>query len=207
MKICIIGPSGTGKTTLAEYIAARYRIPFITGSSRLLSIGYGVESHADLIKLCADKPQEVLELYKKIKDLRIEILQKDNVVSDRSLIDLLVYYTIQLSPFMSMLDDDQFMYDLQSDIKKYEVTYIFLPYNFKAKIEDNNRRVTNAMYQKYISLLFDITIKTSECSICKFITIEEWDWETRVLIVDKLFEKTLWQKIKKLWQKLIKKNQ
>jgi len=36
MKIFLSGCSGTGKTTLANYISARFNIPFIEGSSKPL---------------------------------------------------------------------------------------------------------------------------------------------------------------------------
>ena len=48
-KIFICGPSGVGKTTLAKFIAAKYNIPFVSTSGKLLWRDYGITSHKDLL--------------------------------------------------------------------------------------------------------------------------------------------------------------
>ena len=55
-RIFICGPSGTGKTTLGEWISQTYRIPFITTSSKPLWEKHGIKSHLDLLNKGASNP-------------------------------------------------------------------------------------------------------------------------------------------------------
>ena len=206
-RICIVGPSGTGKTDLAKYIASRYRIPFISSSSKCITKEKGINSHKELIHLCSNKPQEALSTYKAILNYREGIMDDNSsFVTDRGIPDLIVYAHLQLVPH---IDDKDSLLLLQQSIDiitDQEVHYIFLPYA-NIPIENDSHRITSMMYQSFVSSCFDLVIK-------KFIPdnnltiINVWDWEARVKIIDNIFKpKSELEKWQNAIIKFLKRNQ
>lgn len=208
--ICVIGPSGTGKTSLAKYIAARYRVPFITGSSKELTQHMkGIESHKDIIKLCVNDPIEALRLYSSIMRLRRDILESDDVlVTDRGIPDLLVYSSLQLFPHIELEEAGDFQDQMIEILQEQsdDVLYVFIPFNFQHDIEDNEHRVANELYQKMISNCFDIVVKRY-IKPSNLIIIHEWDWQTRVDIIDSIFDESQFDIIQKSINKWLGRKQ
>jgi ABC-type dipeptide/oligopeptide/nickel transport system ATPase subunit len=194
--ICIVGPSGTGKTTLAKYISSRYRIDYITGSSRGLSKEFNINSHQDMIKLCANDPMGALDLYMGILNYREEISETLPMVTDRGIIDLIVYFTIQLAPFLSLYEVEKFM-GLCINVMDQQVTplYIFTRYNFEHAIDEDDRRIVSLEYQALISHAFDIYIK-KYLPKAKILILDSWNWDNRVKIVDNYLSKNKYVKFK-----------
>ena len=89
-RIMFVGPSGIGKTTLAQAVAKKYDIPFISGSmSDLLPATKGI-SHNELLSLGSEA------MYKsdfQLLNLRNKLFKdKENFVTDRSYADLAAYF-------------------------------------------------------------------------------------------------------------------
>lgn len=209
--ICIIGPSGTGKTTIAKYIASRYRMEYITGSSRELSGRFDINSHQDIIKLCANDPDKAISFYKSILSHREDIMDNNpyHIVTDRGIIDLMVYFTMQLAPFMGIFEVEKFMQActdiLGTDLNKQ--IFIFTPYTFKHAIKEEDRRIVNQEYQAIISHAFDVFIK-KYMPKAEVIIMDEWNWEERVKLIDGIFDDTTFNQFKskvKRWLRKLRK--
>jgi nicotinamide riboside kinase len=200
-QICIIGPSGTGKTSIAEYISSRYMIEYITGSSRELSKQFNINSHQDIIRFCANQPDSALSMYMQIYNHRSDILEDSGLhVTDRGIIDLMVYFTLQLAPFLTITEVDQFMKLCKEELNYDDIIFIFTPYTFKHGIDDDGgRRIVNQEYQAALSNTFDIFIKRYLPN-ANIITLYDWNWDSRVKKIDSIFNDTKCKKFKK-WLK------
>jgi len=205
-QICIIGPSGTGKTDLANYIASRYRIQFVSSSSREISKEYEVDSHKELIALCVNEPEKALALYRSLLIQRSTLVNSSkSFVTDRGLPDLLVYSLIQLVPHIPDDDANKLVVDISNTISSKDTIYIFLPYTSGQTIEDNKFRVTNHLYQKAVSECFELINKVY-LQNNRLIVMDDWNWESRVEIVDNMFNEHIKiepvKYFKKLWIRL-----
>ena len=101
-RILICGPSGTGKSELANFIGLSLGIPFITTSTKPLWPAHDIESHTELIKKGQDDPDWGNSFQWEVLDYRRKLLNKETggYVGERSPIDKLAYYMMQNS--MSM---------------------------------------------------------------------------------------------------------
>lgn len=213
-KVCLIGPSGTGKTELAQYISLRYRIPFISGSLKNLALTHNDDmTHSDIIKLCCTHPKDGLEIYRKLLKMRLStIYENSEFVTDRGIPDLIVYSTLQLIPHLEPDDASDFTEELIELLKhNSDVTYIFLPYNNDHSIDNNYHRVLSTTYQNLISSCFRDVAK-GYIPKGNLLVINDWDWDTRVNIIDTVFEidpydiDTLIERLK-VWLRRITKKQ
>lgn len=99
MRIAFTGAGGTGKTTLATYVAEKWGIPFLGNTARDVMKEMGVENEAAQANL---SPETVLALqqgiFERFKDLR---RLTPSFVSDRLLLDNYTYSTLRCNETMT----------------------------------------------------------------------------------------------------------
>jgi len=201
-KIFIMGPSGIGKTTLAEYISKRRRIPFEIGSSKVLWEKYNIKNHEDLLNL---EPDVSLKFQYELLDIRRDIsINNPNFVSDRSVVDNAVYFLMQCSPFLDEGKCQEYIntcqFDINQALKDPANKFIYLSVPKEGyEIENDGMRINNLYYQDWLTgSIFDRLIKdkllTNKFNYNNFLVIDEWDWEARVKMVDTFLDESPWER-------------
>lgn len=201
-KIYIAGTSGAGKTTLAEYISKRYRIPFVSLSSKELWPKFGVRTHAELIQMANENPEKGVDFQWQLLELRNKKLENlGEYVTDRSPLDNLVYYMIQCSSHQSGSEVSAYI-SACSESYPGDFTQIYLTCN-PTTIENDGYRINNPYYQVMVDILFMYYLKEGYLSHLDLANkqvkiITDWDWEKRVKIVEKTINnhQGIWQNIK-----------
>lgn len=156
------GPSGIGKTTLAEYIADAYgNTPFISGSVSDLLPKTKEMSHKDML---ARDPKD---LY--IEDMQILNLRnkkfKDaqDFVSDRSYLDSAGYFLYKQADKQPECEVEHFI-ELCKMLLNQQCTHLIFV-NFHHELykkwvtEDNNKRITSAFFQMEISSIMALILR------------------------------------------------
>jgi len=189
-QICIIGPSGTGKTALAEYLSRRFMIPYKTGSSRVITQSFGIKNQTGFMRLCANEQDIATEVYLKILENRLQILSLGDyynpIVTDRGIIDLLVYAYLQLIPYLTIVERGNLIEKIRTSFTDEGIKFIFIPYTPGRHIENNNHRVDNHIYQNIVSNIFEMII--GELQPKYILTLPMWDWTIRVEQVEDIFD-------------------
>jgi len=208
-KIFICGPSGTGKTTLAKWISATYRIPFISTSGKALWGDFDIHSHAELINLC-NKDKAFAEEYQwHLLRYRNKALRNvDEFVTDRSPIDNLVYFLLQVSPNITKESTISYIKACEEAIA-YGNKIIYLPFINEIDIENDGYRITNPYYQNCISSIFDYVIEGNLLNINNYYTIDDimainqFDWDIRMKLVYKFLKpkNNIIGILKNIWQR------
>lgn len=89
MKIAFTGAGGTGKTTLAKYLAEKWGVPYVGSVSREIMTELGVESEMAQERMTDN---ELLTLQQRIYERRKEKLASlDSYVTDRCALDNYIY--------------------------------------------------------------------------------------------------------------------
>lgn len=154
-RIMFVGPSGIGKTTLAQAVAKKYDIPFISGSmSDLLPATKGI-SHNELLSLGSEA------MYKsdfQLLNLRNKLFKdKENFVTDRSYADLATYFWYKQSRNIPECEMEHFFCQCKTLMEDQCDVAIFLPLNLDTykhwSMEDNKKRIMNRFFQVQISSL------------------------------------------------------
>jgi hypothetical protein len=186
IRIGISGPSGTGKTTLAQYISKNYDIPFITTSTKPLWDKHGITSHLELIQKTVTEPSWGMDFQKELLEWRSAKLEGvHSFVTDRTPIDNLVYFLLQCSSNQS--DENIRKYILDCGRSLYVYTgFIALPFNNSTILENDGKRVPSRYYQEFVNHNFDLALGflREYLTKSKTISLHEWDFETRRLKVD-----------------------
>lgn len=202
-KIFISGTSGAGKTTLAKYISARYRIPFISSSAKELWGDYGVNSHKELIELTQRDPAVGLKFQYDLLDYRAKVLEGESeFVTDRGPLDNLVYFMTQCSYRIASEETENYIRACKEAYPS-EYTQIYLTAN-PLELELDGYRIDNKYYQMTMDALFmfyeEAGWLSTEHKPTNHKIIVDWDWEKRVKEVDRIFthrkEIGLWQNLK-----------
>lgn len=204
-KIFITGTSGVGKTTLAKYISQRYRIPYVNGSSTVIWEKYGIKNHTELLEMGIKDPVKGLQFQLELLDVRKEALMDlDSFVTDRSVIDNLVYFLFQNSPFLSKNYTEHYLekcrecFDISNgsiikqrpfeDMKLIYLSRDFLPFDKMPLIEDDDKRITNEYYQDMMDEIFKHVLNKDilglELDRFNFKKVRDYNWESRVNIVE-----------------------
>lgn len=154
-RIMFVGPSGIGKTTLAQAVAKKYDIPFISGSmSDLLPATKGI-SHNELLSLGSEA------MYKsdfQLLNMRNKLFKdKENFVTDRSYADLAAYFWYKQSRNIPECEMEHFFCQCKTLMEDQCDVAIFLPLNLDTykhwSMEDNGKRIFNRFFQVQISSL------------------------------------------------------
>lgn len=196
MKIAFAGPSGTGKTTLANFISETFDIPFIKGSAGLILTeedkkflhdlgGYSQKGHKEVIQLSGD-PIFGWNFEALVLQRRTELIMGNSeFITDRSPIDNLTYFMLQASWGVSEDDIGKIISHAQKTLM--ELTHIiYIPLNNPdGVIEDNDSRIPNFYFQRMVDKLFQHTIadyfspKQLGYRRPKFLELNRWDLEFR----------------------------
>ena len=166
MKVAIAGPSGTGKTTIAEYIASTLGLSHVTSKeTRQVPaevskkwadkyLYFGDCGHRRLINLQNAEPQFGMEWqYEMLKARGRVIGDRSNFIMDRSPIDSLTYMLTQNAHNISNEYMGKFLTEVSAQLE--ELTHIiFMPYNNPNWVEDNGSRVASVPFQKLMSVSF-----------------------------------------------------
>lgn len=169
MKVAIAGPSGTGKTTIAEYIASTMELRHITSketrhvptevqkewANRYMY--FGDIGHRRLINLQNAEPAFGRSWQMEMLIARGKVIREsDNFIMDRSPIDSLTYMLCQNAHNLEQHKDyfDEFVNEVRAQLK--ELTHvIFMPYNNPDWVEENGSRVASIPFQKLMSSSFE----------------------------------------------------
>lgn len=191
-RIMFVGPSGIGKTTLAQAVAKKYDIPFISGSmSDLLPATKGV-SHNEILSLGSEA------MYKsdfQLLNLRNKLFRdKENFVTDRSYADLAAYFWYKQSRSMPECEMEHFFCQCKELMENQCDLAIFLPLSLSTyhewPMEDNKKRIMNRFFQVQISSLMSELLANWEIpTVC----VENLDFCTRL--------NQIWYHIDRIWEK------
>lgn len=182
-RIMFAGPSGYGKTTLAEWLSEEVGIPFESGSvSDLLPQTKDI-SHKDMLS------RDSKELYNEdfqIINLRNKLFKdKEAYISDRSYLDSAAYFLYKQADKQPSCELDNFFGFCSMLLAQQCDCLIFL--NFVPSLltkwitQDNKKRITNNYFQIEISSLMMASLKLMGYrrhtiqSICKDPTVHFWE--------------------------------
>lgn len=191
-RIMFVGPSGIGKTTLAQAVAKKYDIPFISGSMSDLLPATKDVSHNEILSLGSET------MYKsdfQLLNLRNKLFRdKENFVTDRSYADLAAYFWYKQSRSMPECEMEHFFCQCKELMENQCDLAIFLPLNLSTyhewSMEDNKKRIMNRFFQVQISSLMSELLANWEIpTVC----VENLDFCTRL--------NQIWYHIDRIWEK------
>lgn len=161
ISILLAGPSGVGKTTIANFLAQELGIQFISGSVSDLLPQTKDMAHADM--LSRDSKELYMEDYK-ILNLRKKIFSnvEEPFVSDRSFLDSAAYFLYKQADKIPACEIEQFlelskMVTLQTTDCLILVDYTMDMFN-NWVIENNNKRIINKYFQMEISQIMSMIL-------------------------------------------------
>ena len=161
ISILLAGPSGVGKTTIANFLAQELGIKFISGSVSDLLPQTKDMAHADM--LSRDSKELYMEDYK-ILNLRKKIFSnvEEPFVSGRSFLDSAAYFLYKQADKIPACEIEQFlelskMVTLQTTDCLILVDYTMDMFN-NWVIENNNKRVINKYFQMEISRIMSMIL-------------------------------------------------
>jgi len=147
MKIAIAGASGTGKSTLARFIAERYTLPICPVGSRSVAHAMGFENPYDVDKIPGKRLEFQMELFKQKRSWEDSAVK---FVTDRSHFDNLAYCAMHdCSDKLPAWALDAYV----DAVKAYDRIF-YLPLRSYQNLGDDPHRVDNPTYH----LMFDMLI-------------------------------------------------
>ncbi len=193
LRICISGPSGVGKSTLATEISKAYNIPFITTSTKPLWDKYKIRSHQELIERTLVDPQWGIDFQDEVLDYRInKLLGVKDFVTDRSPLDNLAYFLMQNSYNTSEEKTAKYIQRCKDAMALF-TGIIVIPFTDEVVLENDGKRVNNRYYQEYTNAVFVLAAKIMRQEFGKMYgeTLMMWNFEARVAHTANLLNKIL----------------
>ncbi len=187
LKICITGPSGTGKTTLAQYISQTYKIPFISTSTKPLWEKHGINSHEELIKMALENPQKGMDFQLEVLEYRKKLLEGEHeFVSDRSPICNIVYFLMQNSFMVSEQACKEYINLCKQAMSMFN-GIIFTPFTKDVILENDGARVNNKFYQETTNAVYTYATSLMVPELSKIYGVSmPWDMTTRKALTSNL---------------------
>lgn len=167
MRIAFSGASGSGKTTLVRYVAEKYKLPHLNGSSGMMKSeqdklslqAMGIDQgkgHAAVIRSGHINPIAGMFNQETIMRSRIQLIKSmPEFVTDRSPIDSIVYYLMQCGPYAQEKDSEAFINEAWDGLRYITHLVHVKPLSF---VEDNNSRIPNVYYQRAVDAVFVQTL-------------------------------------------------
>lgn len=183
-RICMAGPSGTGKSTLAKALAEHYKIPYITTSTKPLWDKYEIKSHSDLIQKAFLNPQWGKEFQDEVLQFRIDALKgAEEFVTDRSPIDNIAYFLLQNSASLGEEDTEKYIYSCMGVMDMFS-HIILLPFTDLVVLEPDGKRIANKYYQMMVNGTFSVTTQIAYQMMNPKSTLQSkaihiWEWDKR----------------------------
>lgn len=144
MRILLSGPSGTGRSTIAELLSKEKNIPFLKAKDITNPIlkrdGYDYASGVQVEKFLQTKSRQIEILNKTMEQMKTEPF-----VTDRGLLDLAAYAMIGVE-YLDAEDIDRIVCICQANIKRYTNIFLFRP----GELIDNHKRTLNRHYQNLV---------------------------------------------------------
>ncbi len=184
LKIAMAGPSGVGKTTLSEWIAKEFGIPFVTSSTKPLWDKHNIHTHQELITRTILNPQWGLDFQYELLEVRQNIIDKNpQFVTDRSPVDNLVYFLMQNTPHIGEEATQAYIQLCTEALAKLN-GLIQIPFGDHIVLEDDGKRISNKYYQ--MSVNYQFLVGASLISeglppkgLLRVLSLKMWDWEQR----------------------------
>jgi len=190
VRLACSGPSGTGKTTLCEFISKEFDIPFITTSTKPLWDKYGITTHQELINKTTTDPAWGIEFQAEVLAYRVAKLEGvEEFVTDRSPVDNMVYFLMQNSHLATEEDTKLYLEGCKRAMILFN-TILALPFTVDTPLENDGKRIANQYYQKTVNSTFVVVseLMANELKQCNGLTIPYWDMEKRKYEVTKLIK-------------------
>jgi len=190
LQICISGPSGVGKSTLAKHLSEQYDIPFITCSTKPLWDKHGIASHEELIKKGTMDPKWGYNFQYEVLKFRIESLSgHPNFITDRSPLDNMVYFLLQNCHLCTQKETEDYAKSCNEAMKMF-TGIICLPFTPQTVLEDDGKRIVNRHYQMLVNNTFTSASFLMKQSLKDITgdTILIWEWDKRVEQAKKLLD-------------------
>jgi hypothetical protein len=173
MRIAFCGASGTGKTTLAEYVAKKYRLEMNPIGSRSVAKDMGFESPYD-----ADKARRRAEFQRRLVDSKREWeAAHESFVTDRTTFDNLTYMALHdvYSATMGYLQNAVF------GVQRY-THIIYCPVKAFFAVNNDPMRIKEQDYH----IIYDVLLHGFLTRYCKrpVITLSASDLAERKATVD-----------------------
>lgn len=153
-RIMFAGPSGIGKTTMAQIVSRDYDIPFYSGSMRDLMPDMKEVTHQDMLK--EDKMVQYQKDFQLLNLRNKRFCNMEDFVTDRSYLDSAAYFMYKQSSFQPQCEVDHFL-DLCKMLlcKQCDklIMFDFPTYMIKDWVmaDDNDKRIHNKYFQHIIA--------------------------------------------------------
>lgn len=147
MRIAIAGASGTGKTTLANAIAERYKLPINPVGARSVAQSMGFDNPYDV-----DPAGRRVEFQRKLfEQKRAWELEHEAFVTDRSYFDNLTYCALHMAEHL----EETALEEFTAAMNRYDVVF-FLPRATFQSLGDGVRKTSGVYHELYEQLLFSL---------------------------------------------------
>jgi len=170
---CIVGASGTGKSTLLDYVRQNFAVGVTEVSARPF-----LPSHTDYVKSLTTDSQVLITQNRFVSFIE-KILRPHPTLFSRSPVDSLAYeMALNKAPFL------QDLLIRQIQVTKPMIQYLYVPIEFEMESKDDTVRGTNTDVQKSTNKAIRKILKEQDI---KFIIVSGTK-EERFKMLDTIFK-------------------